>query len=407
MAQVNLTIDDKPVSAPEDATILDAARQADIYIPTLCHHPDLPPAKGKTPAKAVFHGPDKIENKSDQELSGCGLCVVEVEGQPEPMQACITQVKEGLVVTTDSEALKKIRQEKLIPILARHPHACLACAQAAGCSRTQCSSNVPEDERCCPKLNNCELQAVVNYVGISGNTPRWLPTKQTILDAEPLFVRDYNLCIGCTRCVRACEDMRGVGALGFVFDAKGEVQVGTLASTLAESDCRFCTACVEVCPTGAIMDRRLPAGSREEVLVPCRSACPAGLDVPEYLRQISSGRADQALAVIREKVPLPGVLGRVCVHPCEDKCRRGEVNEPISICLLKRYAADAVGSGQKQSIPKSPATGKKVAIVGAGPAGALGRLFPGPQRPSNDRFRGRGTARRHAALRHPGLSSAS
>ena len=79
MAQVKLTIDDKPVSAPEDATILEAARLADIYIPTLCHHPDLPPAKGKTPAEAVYHGQDKIENTSDQEHSGCGLCVVEIK----------------------------------------------------------------------------------------------------------------------------------------------------------------------------------------------------------------------------------------------------------------------------------------------------------------------------------------
>ena len=87
--------------------------------------------------------------------------------------------------------------------------------------------------------------------------------------------------IGCTRCVRACEDLRGVGALGFVFDDTGKIQVGSLAPTLAQSACRFCTACVEVCPTGAIVDKRLAAGSREEALVPCRSACPAGLDVPD------------------------------------------------------------------------------------------------------------------------------
>ena len=372
MAAVKLTIDGKSVSAPENSTILEAAHLADIYIPTLCHHPDLPPAKGKMPAAAVFHGLDRIKNALEQELAGCGLCVVEIKGQAEPVQSCVTPVQEGLVVTTDSVALKKIRQEKLMPILARHPHACLACAQAAGCSRTQCSSNVPEDERCCPKLNNCELQAVVQYVGMAGGTPRWIPTQQPVLDAEPLFVRDYNLCIGCTRCVRACEDLRGVGALGFVFDAQGRVQVGALAPTLAQSDCRFCTACVEVCPTGAIVDKRLPAGSREEVLVPCRSACPAGLDVPEYLRRIAAGRPDQASAVIRQRVPLPGVLGRVCVHPCEDKCRRGEVNEPLSICLLKRYAADV---GEKPSTLKSSPTGKKVAVVGAGPAGLSAGFF--------------------------------
>lgn len=144
MAAVNLTIDGKPVSAPEDATILEAARQADIYIPTLCHHPDLPSAKGKTPAEAVFHGPDRIENNSEQELSGCGLCVVEVGGRPEPVQACITQVQEGLVVTTDSESLKKIRQEKLIPRAGPRRPARNGYSRCKGCSRAQTGAPRPE-----------------------------------------------------------------------------------------------------------------------------------------------------------------------------------------------------------------------------------------------------------------------
>jgi NADPH-dependent glutamate synthase beta subunit-like oxidoreductase len=375
MSEVTLTIDSSQVTVPDTYTILQAAREAGIYIPTLCHHPDLPPGKGKKPAAAVYQGQRQIHNQMDRELEGCGLCVVEVQGQGEPMGSCITQVKDGMKVITDSTLLKKIRQEKLVPILARHPHACLACAQAVGCSRSQCSSNVPEEERCCPQFGHCELQDVVNYIGISGDTPRWAPTSAPVLEDEPLLVRDYNLCIGCTRCVRACEDYRGVGALGFVFDAEGRVQVGSLAQTLAESGCRFCTACVEVCPTGAIVDKKLPSGDKEEALVPCRAACPAGIDIPEYLRLVAAGQPEAALAAIREKVPLPGVLGRVCIHPCEEACRRGEVNQAVSICQLKRYASDQGGDSWKQRLETLPVTGKKVGIVGAGPAGLSAAFY--------------------------------
>ena len=375
MSPINISIDGQPVEARENDTILQAARRAGIYIPTICNHPNLPPGKGKKPAPAVWQGGVKIENTKDEQLGGCGLCVVELAGEAEPQPSCITPVAAGMEITTSSEALTKLRREKLIPILARHPHACLACAQAAGCSRTQCSSNVAENERCCEQFGNCELQKVVEYLGIHQDTPRWIPSDRPKLLDDPLYKRDYNLCIGCTRCVRACEDLRGVGALGFVFDENGLVQVGTVAQGLAESDCRFCTACVEVCPTGAILDHKLPSGDKAKALVPCRSACPAQIDVPEYLRLIAAGRPDQALAVIRERVPLPGVLGRVCIHPCEDNCRRGSLNEPISICLLKRYAADQGGAAWKQRLAKLPATGKKVAVVGAGPAGLTAAFY--------------------------------
>ncbi|MBU1349422.1 FAD-dependent oxidoreductase, partial [Patescibacteria group bacterium] len=375
MGTVNLIIDGQPVAARDTSTILDAARAAGIYIPTLCNHPDLPPAGGKKPAPVVFNGQTKIKNAKPDDLTGCGLCVVEVAGEEAPKPACVTPVADGMAASTDTPALKQIRQDKLAPILARHPHACLACAQAMGCSRSQCSSNVAEEERCCPKFGHCELQDVVNFVGIPADTPRWIPKREPVLDSEPLFQRDYTLCIGCTRCVRVCDDLRGIGALGWVWDAEGQVQVGSLAPSLAESGCRFCTACVEVCPTGAIMDKNLGSGDKASRLAPCKSACPAGIDVPEYVRLIADGKPEAALATVRETMPLPGVLGRVCVHPCEETCRRGEVNEPVSICLLKRFAADNGGEVWKQAITKAADSGRKVAIVGAGPAGLTAAFF--------------------------------
>jgi NADPH-dependent glutamate synthase beta subunit-like oxidoreductase/Pyruvate/2-oxoacid:ferredoxin oxidoreductase delta subunit len=210
---------------------------------------------------------------------------------------------------------------------------------------------------------------VAGYIGISPATPRWIPTDLPVIEDQALFVRDYNLCIGCTRCVRACRDLRGIEAIGFVFDEKGQVRIGALGPSLKDSGCKFCTACVEVCPTGALMDKSVRPGKKDEDLVPCKEACPAHIDIPGYLRLIAEGRRDEANAVIREKVPFPGILGRVCIHPCEDVCRRGEVNESVSICALKRYAADGEERLWKKHSTIGEDTGKKVAIVGAGPAG--------------------------------------
>jgi len=376
MSTVKITIDGKEIEAPAGATILEAARSADIYIPTLCYHPDLVPAKDIPAAKVIYQGDLRIVNALPEEKGkGCGLCVVEIEGRSELEGSCSTEVQEGMVVITNNENIKARRQEKLVPILTRHRHACLTCAQQEGCSRSQCSSNVPENERCCPQFGHCELQNVANYVGISDSTPKWIPTVFGVFKEDPLFERDYNLCIGCTRCLRACRELRGVEAIGFVFDEKGEAQIGTLGPTLEESGCKFCTACVEVCPTGALMDKSVRPGKKEEDLVACREACPAHIDVPGYLRLIAQGKRDEAHAVIREKVPLPGILGRVCIHPCEEACRRGELNGAVSICALKRYAADGDAGLWKKQIQLRPDSGKMMAVVGSGPAGLAAAFY--------------------------------
>jgi len=376
MDTVNLSIDGQQVTVPAGTTILEAARKADRYIPTLCDHPDLPPAKDGATALAIYQGAQKLENAAPQEPhNGCGLCVVAVEGQDELVGSCATEVEAGMVVITNNDCIKLSRQKKLLPIMTRHRHACLTCAQQEGCPRTQCSANVPENERCCSQFGHCELQKVATYVGLMDSTPKWVPTHLALLKDHPLFEMDYNLCIGCTRCVRACRDLRGVEALGFIYDAQGQVQIGSLAQTLEASGCKFCTACVEVCPTGALVDKAVDAGTREDDIVACRAACPAHIDVPGYLRMIAAGQADEAHAIIREKVPFPGVLGRVCLHPCEEACRRGEVNESISICALKRYAADGENGLWKKASRVAPDTGKKVAVVGAGPAGLTAAFY--------------------------------
>ena len=376
MKEVTLTINGQAIVVPDGTTILEAAKGADLYIPTLCYHPDLPTAEGIEAAKVVYQGDRKVENAmSDEAGKGCGLCVVEVEGEADLIGSCGTEVTDGMVVVTENDRITARRQENLHPILARHRHACLTCAQQEGCSKSQCSSDVPENERCCTQFGHCELQNVANYIGIAPSTPKWIPTDLPVIEDQALFVRDYNLCIGCTRCIRACRDLREIEALGFVYDENGQVQIGVLGPTLEESGCKFCTACVEVCPTGALMDKSVRPGKKEADIVPCREACPAHIDIPGYLRLVAEGKRDEANAVIREKVPFSGILGRVCIHPCEDVCRRGEVNEPISICALKRYAADGEKGLWNKSALTGTDTGRKVAIVGAGPAGLTAAFY--------------------------------
>ncbi|HUT67007.1 MAG TPA: FAD-dependent oxidoreductase, partial [Dehalococcoidales bacterium] len=98
-------------------------------------------------------------------------------------------------------------------------------------------------------------------------------------------------------------------------------------------------------------------------------ACPAGINVPLYVYLIGEGKYQEALAIIREKVPFPGVLGRVCIHPCEEACRRSALNEPISIRFMKRFVADRDAGEWKKYSRHLPKTGRKAAIVGSGPAG--------------------------------------
>lgn len=377
---IEIIIDGNPVKTSNEATILDAALKAEIYIPRLCSHPNLPPLETDEGIDQIyqgtkaFNGNSKGENLEDHQ--GCRLCVVQMESDSDLIPACSTQVKNGMAIFTNSPAIKKYRQERLSKILETHPHACLTCAQREGCAREPCSSNVPLEERCCRLLGNCELEKISDYIGIPDYTPRYFPQKTPAIEDDPLFVRNYALCIACTRCVRACGHLRGVYALGYTY-TDGKRVVGTVnAPSLTKAGCKFCGACVEVCPTGALQDKKLdPGKARERSLIPCKYTCPASADVPQYIRFIRNGQFSKALAVILERTPFPSMLGRVCFHPCEQECRRGEINEPIAICALKRFVTEIDSTRWEEEIPISSPTGKKIAVIGSGPAGLTAAYF--------------------------------
>ena len=329
---MKLVIDGVEVQARQGSSILDAAEEAGIYIPHLCKHPDL------------------------EAMGGCRLCSVELNGSGKVVPACLTPVEENLVVDSKSPAAVKVRNTALELILADHP--------------TECGD--------CPKYGRCELQSIYQCLGVTPE--RRKHRHQPVADnaSNPLILHRMTRCILCGRCVRACRELRGVKVLDFQ-RKDGRIRIGTDGGkSLAEAGCRFCGACIEVCPTGSILDQLylLPSDQPyRKAIVPCRSACPAGVDVPKYLRYIKNNDPGNALATIREKVPFPHTLGLICTHRCESKCKRNELGGALSICRLKAFAAEHDNRAWVERGFRKPSSGKRVAVVGAGPAGLTAAYY--------------------------------
>ena len=343
---VHLYIAGKEVDAYEGKSILHAALKAGIYIPHLCYHPDLPSFKESRPEKVCYQGENEFQSDSKAEgYAGCGLCLVEIEGWKNPVLSCVTEVEDGMNIVTSGDSVQTLRLDNVAKIFASHP-----------------------------QFDVCELRKVAEYVGLKENIGRYVPGDLYVEDNKPLFIRDYNLCIGCLRCVRVCADLVGAKALGYT-SSKGKITVGTTKPSIKESGCVYCGACVEVCPTGALRDKDLKPGDRKQALIPCRAACPLEMDVPTYVHFIAQGSFDEAARTIRERTPMGLSLGHICHHPCETQCRRGEISQPIAICHLKRLALETKDAIVTEKTKTAPHTGKKVAVVGTGPAGLVAAYY--------------------------------
>ena len=143
------------------------------------------------------------------------------------------------------------------------------------------------------------------------------------------------------------------------------------------------------------------------VYAPCSSACPANVDIPGYVSLIAEKRYAEALRLHREKNPLAAICSRVCFHTCEDKCRRSTLDAPVSIRGIKRFMVDQEVTIQLPEVREDPANAKrKIAVVGAGPAGLSCAYFLARLGLPADGFRGRAAARRDARAGHSCLSPA-
>lgn len=227
MAMVNLTIDGRKVSAPPGSTVLEAARLGNVDIPTLCDHPALAP------------------------IGACRMCLVEIKGQRTLQPACTFPTTEGMEVQTESEKVAAARRFVLDLLFSERNHYCMYCEMTG----------------------DCELQALGYRYGID----HWVYptyTKRFPVDAtRKYFLMDHNRCILCRRCIRACSELVANHTLGMRQRGAESMIQADMNVPFGDSSCVSCGTCLQVCPTGALVDKRSAFMGRDVETEHIKSTC--------------------------------------------------------------------------------------------------------------------------------------
>ena len=208
---ITLTIDGVSVTVPEGTTVLEAAKQAKITIPTLCYL------------------------KGINQIGACRICMVEIEGARGLAAACVMPAGEGMKVKTNTPRLRQVRRDNLELLLSNHNRECTTCVRSG----------------------SCELQALANEYGIKDiryeGEKTFKPTD--IDDVSPSIVRDNSKCIHCRRCIAACQNVQKIGAIGMGKRGFKSTVGPAFGVSLANSPCVNCGQCIEACPVGALHEK--------------------------------------------------------------------------------------------------------------------------------------------------------
>ena len=267
MGSISLTIDGRTVEVEEGKTVLQAAREAGITIPTICDHKDLNP------------------------YGSCRMCVVEIEGVRGYPTSCTTPAVEGMQVTTESERLTTLRNRTLELMFSGHPNSCLVCPHREACEKYRPkATKAARSTRCgfCANREECDLRAMALK---AGSRDLFLPTLYASHNLErddPFMDRDYNLCVLCGRCWRICEKIHGKPAISIINRGKW-ARIGTaFHKSHVHSGCTFCGACIDICPTGTLTDRFARWQGKPEAEIP--STCIVCSEGCSVIAQSKSGQ---------------------------------------------------------------------------------------------------------------------
>jgi NADH-quinone oxidoreductase subunit G len=224
---IKLSIDGELIEVQPGTSVIEAALANGIDIPRLCFHPDLSVS------------------------GGCRLCLVEIDGIPDPKPSCGLLCEEGMAVRTQSELLYNLRRQVIDIFLSEHPLDCVTCEKSGA----------------------CQLQRYAYEMDIKETSYEFTQSRTLYQDDNPFFIRDHQYCILCGRCVRVCDEIVGVHAIDFTGRGFNSHISTPFDGPMIDSTCVFCGNCVQICPTAALMPVSRRRGGREWELQPVTTTC--------------------------------------------------------------------------------------------------------------------------------------